>query len=85
MVVGHQKIILAFAVCNQISLFFFILTMPSVSKTYLLIYNVLQSLGWAVALSQVITGMKENRSLTGAYATAGGTVGKLICQCQNAF
>ncbi|KAG7671733.1 hypothetical protein Ndes2526B_g07369 [Nannochloris sp. 'desiccata'] len=49
--------------------------MPSVSKSYLLIYNVLQSVGWAVAFFQVIAGIKQAGSLTGAYATAGETVG----------
>lgn len=52
--------------------------MASISKSYLFLYNVLQSVGWAVALFQVITGIQHAGSLTGAYATAGETVGKSI-------
>jgi hypothetical protein len=59
------------------------LPMSSISKSYLLLYNVLQSVGWAVALYQVIIGIKEAGSLTGAYATAGETVGTFISQCRN--
>ena len=57
--------------------------MPSISKSYLFLYNVLQSVGWAVALFQVITGIQQAGSLTGAYATAGETVGESISQCRN--
>jgi hypothetical protein len=59
--------------------------MPYLSKSYLFLYNALQSMGWAVALIQVITGIKQAGSLTGAYAAAGETVGEFIEQCRNAF
>jgi hypothetical protein len=39
--------------------------------------------GWAVALFQVIAGINQAGSLTGAYATAGETVGKNFWKCRN--
>lgn len=49
--------------------------MASVRKAYLLLYNVFQAAGWALALYQVIDGSIKTQSLSGAYAAAGNTIG----------
>ena len=44
------------------------------AKGYLLLYNIVQSVGWAVALIQTLLVIVQDRSLNNFYAAAGGTV-----------
>ncbi|XP_073114645.1 uncharacterized protein [Elaeis guineensis] len=52
--------------------------MSRLSKLYLLSYNSLQCLGWALALSRVLGSVLATKSIHGAYASAGD----LICLLQ---
>ncbi|XP_008788077.1 very-long-chain (3R)-3-hydroxyacyl-CoA dehydratase 2 [Phoenix dactylifera] len=52
--------------------------MPQLSKLYLVFYNSLQCLGWALALSRVLGSVLATNSIRGAYASAGD----IICLLQ---
>ena len=58
--------------------------MASLHKAYLLVYNLCQAVGWASVLFQVIEGVRKTGSLTGAYASAGDTVGMSVNDYHNA-
>ncbi|KAM7256874.1 hypothetical protein ACFE04_012615 [Oxalis oulophora] len=51
-------------------------------KLYLLAYNSLQAIGWAIALFQIISSCLATNSISGAYAYA--YAGQLICLLQSA-
>jgi hypothetical protein len=44
------------------------------AKGYLLLYNIAQSAGWAVALVQTLAVIVRDGSMNNVYAAAGGTV-----------
>lgn len=48
------------------------------ANAYLLLYNTVQSLGWAVALVQTVLAIAQDGSFSNVYAAAGGTVSKQI-------
>ncbi|KAF5470593.1 hypothetical protein F2P56_011097 [Juglans regia] len=52
--------------------------MPQLSKLYLVTYNSLQALGWAFALSRILSSFVTTKSVNGAYSAAG----ELICFLQ---
>ncbi|KAB1226037.1 Very-long-chain (3R)-3-hydroxyacyl-[acyl-carrier protein] dehydratase 2 [Morella rubra] len=52
--------------------------MSPFSNLYLLAYNALQALGWAFALSRILSSFVTTKSMNGAYASAG----ELICLLQ---
>ncbi|KAJ7947703.1 Very-long-chain (3R)-3-hydroxyacyl-CoA dehydratase [Quillaja saponaria] len=51
--------------------------MPPLSRLYLLAYNSLQAIGWAVSLYRVLSNFVSTNSINGAYASAGGLIGLL--------
>ncbi|RVW66172.1 Very-long-chain (3R)-3-hydroxyacyl-CoA dehydratase 2 [Vitis vinifera] len=52
--------------------------MHQLANLYLLAYNSLQALGWAVSLSRILSSFLDTRSFNGAYASAGD----LVCLLQ---
>jgi hypothetical protein len=44
------------------------------ANTYLLLYNVAQSVGWAAALVQTVLAIARDGSFSNVYAAAGATV-----------
>jgi len=49
--------------------------MPSLRTTYLVTYNVVQAIGWAIALYKIDIALWETRSLSEIYKNAGEAVG----------
>ncbi|XP_075633219.1 uncharacterized protein LOC142605674 [Castanea sativa] len=54
--------------------------MSSLSNLYLCTYNSLHAIGWAIALSRILSSFVTTKSVNGAYASAG----ELICLLQTA-
>uniref|UniRef100_A0A803LCN8 Very-long-chain (3R)-3-hydroxyacyl-CoA dehydratase n=1 Tax=Chenopodium quinoa TaxID=63459 RepID=A0A803LCN8_CHEQI len=49
--------------------------MPRLSNLYLFTYNFAQTIGWAVALIQILIGFSSTKSFNGAFASSG----QIIC------
>ncbi|XP_050214314.1 uncharacterized protein LOC126665534 [Mercurialis annua] len=49
----------------------------SLSKLYLIVYNSLQALGWAIALFKILTSVISTHSISEAYASAGQLISLL--------
>ena len=62
---GHTVTVVAAALINM-----------AAARGYLLLYNIAQSVGWAVALMQTLLVIVQDSSLNNVYAAAGGTVSK---------
>ncbi|XP_021716222.1 very-long-chain (3R)-3-hydroxyacyl-CoA dehydratase 2-like isoform X1 [Chenopodium quinoa] len=54
--------------------------MPRLSNLYLFTYNFAQTIGWAVALIQILIGFSSTKSFNGAFASSG----QIICLLQKA-
>uniref|UniRef100_A0A803KS32 Very-long-chain (3R)-3-hydroxyacyl-CoA dehydratase n=1 Tax=Chenopodium quinoa TaxID=63459 RepID=A0A803KS32_CHEQI len=54
--------------------------MPRLSNLYLFTYNFAQTIGWAVALIQILIGFTSTKSFNGAFASSG----QIICLLQKA-
>ena len=52
--------------------------MGSIRGSYLVLYNVIQSVGWAVVLYQLLAHLASNGTLYDAYSAAGRTAGATV-------
>ncbi|KAJ1383574.1 Protein-tyrosine phosphatase-like, PTPLA [Sesbania bispinosa] len=53
--------------------------MPRISTLYLLAYNSLQAIGWAVSFTIILCNLLSTASINGTYASAGNLISFLQC------
>lgn len=56
--------------------------MSSLSKKYIIAYNLAQAIGWTVALVQLVQGTRKRKSFLDAYDVGGALICKPSINCK---